>query len=83
VALGHAPARGADRRRGFDERPFQIVIDVGAEPTVAGSASTRVDARRGARIRAQFLGAGEPCHVAHLERDHYGEGEPDPGPSRS
>jgi hypothetical protein len=54
------------------------------EPTVAGFASTRVDARRAARIRAGFLGAGEPRYVAHLERDHDGQRElRHPPPSQS
>src|SRR5207245_6390938 len=50
VAVRRAAARLADRVRGFDEGPFQVVVHVGAEPTVAGFPATRANARRGAGI---------------------------------
>src|SRR5712692_10582805 len=58
VALRRAPARDADRVRGFDERPFQVAVDVRPEPPVTGLPAARVDARRGARIGGQLLGGG-------------------------
>src|SRR5918996_565580 len=83
MAVRRAPAPDADRVRGFDERPFEIAVDVRAGRTEAGLAAARVDARRGPRIGGQLLGGAKPRDVAHLEGDHDGEREPHPRQVRS
>src|SRR5438046_1866758 len=45
MALRRAPAPDADRVRSFDERPFEIAVDVGTSRPEAGLPAARVDAR--------------------------------------
>ena len=75
VAVRRAPPPDADRVRGFDERPFEVAIDVRTGRTEAGLPAARVDARRGPRIGGQLLSGGKPRDVAHLEGDYDGERE--------
>src|SRR5437870_9714747 len=63
VAVRRAPAPDADRVRGFDERPFEIAVDVRTGRTEAGLPAARVDAWRRARIGGQLLGASKPRDV--------------------
>src|SRR5215467_10914613 len=79
VAARPPAAIEADRVGGFDERPLEIVVDVGAGRSEASLAAAGVDARRGACVGRELLGGGEPRTGADFKRDHDGERKPDPG----
>ncbi len=72
VMMRRAPAREADRVRGFDERPPQVAVDVRTGRPEAALPAARVDPRRRTRIPGQLLGGGKPRDVAHLEGDVSG-----------
>ena len=73
-----AAAHQTDRVRGFDECPFEVAVDVGAEAPVAPRVTARVDAAGAAGVAGELLGGGKPGDVADLERDHDGQGEAHP-----
>jgi hypothetical protein len=56
VAARGAPARKPDRVRRFDERPFEVAVDVRPGRPKAGLPAAGVDARRRASIPGQLLG---------------------------
>jgi hypothetical protein len=60
VAVRVAAAHQTDRVRGFDERPFEVAVDVGAETPVAQLVPARVDAARAPRVAGELLGGGKP-----------------------
>ena len=78
VAVRVAAAHQTDRVRGFDECPFEVAVDVGAEAPVAQLVPARVDAAGAAGVAGELLGGGKPGDVADLERDHDGLREPHP-----
>ena len=81
VAVRVAAAHQTDRVRGFDECPFEVAVDVGAEAPVAQLVTARVDAAGAAGVAGELLGGGKPGDVADLERDHDGQREsPPPAP---
>src|SRR5512134_71003 len=70
VAVRVAAAHQTDRVRGFDECPFEVAVDVGAESPVAHLVTARVDAAGAAGVAGELLGGGKAGDVADLERDH-------------
>src|SRR5437899_6676905 len=50
VAVRRPPAPDADRVRGFDERPFEIAVDVRPGRTEAGLPAARVDRSEERRV---------------------------------
>src|SRR5215467_13718243 len=79
VAVRVAAAHQTDRIRGFDERPLEVAVNVGAESPVALLVTAGVDAARAPRVAGELLGGGEPGDVADLERDHDGQRQAHPG----
>src|SRR5262245_61214434 len=79
VPARRASAREADRVRRFDERPFQVAVDVRPGRPKAGLPAAGVDAGRRACITGQLLGGGEPRDVPHLEAITTASVSPTPG----
>src|SRR5262245_66493581 len=75
VAVRVAAAHQTDRVRGFDERPLEVAVNVGAESPVVLLVTARVDAAGAPRVAGDLLGGGKPGDVADLERDHHGQRE--------
>ena len=59
VAVRVAAAHQTDRVGGFDERPLQVVVDVGAEAPVAQLVPAGGNAAGAAGVAGEFLGGGK------------------------
>ena len=60
----------------FDERPFEILIGLGSQFSIASLAATGTDPRRGAAVAAELRGRGKAADSAHLALDDDGQHVP-------
>src|SRR4030095_5368618 len=65
VAVRVAAAHQTDRVRGFDECPFEVAVDVGAEAPVAELVTARVDAAGAPSVGGEPPRGGEAGGGAH------------------
>ena len=79
MAVRVATAHQTDRVRGFDEGPFEVAVDVGAEAPVAQLVPARVDAASAPSVAGKLLGGGKAGDVADLSAITTASVSPIPG----